>query len=131
MTRRTALLLSLGLLFAAGLLVVACGDDAGSLYFKPLQTRQFELKVMQSHDITVRLSAEVSRKTYVDVENEYSEFIKAEPATLRYDPGESTKQVTITGLEPTNNQFFPVVFKLRDSDETRTLSVQVYDDATP
>lgn len=133
MTMKKPLLALTGLSLLVGL--SHCSDDPALQYIKVPEYRKTSLTVGQSHDLTIALASPVEATSYIDITNEYSEFVDVvEPASLviKYRAAERTKKVTLKGLKPTPNfGYVPIIFKLRDSSESLTLEFQVKNTVTP
>jgi hypothetical protein len=112
-----------------------CSDDSALQYIKVPDFRKTSLTVGQSHDLTIALATPVEATSYVDIKNEYTEFVGVvEPASLviKYRAAERTKTVTLKGLKPTPNfGYVPITFSIRDSNESLTLEFQVRNSVTP
>ncbi len=116
-------------------LLAGCSDDPALQYIVFPAFKKTSLTVGQSHDLTIALAAPVEATSYIDITNEYSEFVDVvEPASLvlKYRAAERTKKVTLKGLKQTPKLgYVPITFKLRGSSESLTLEFQVKNPGTP
>lgn len=113
--------------------ITGCSDDESSLYIKAFHpTSKIALVVGQEYELSVELNRRVSENTYVDIQNEYQEFIgTTPPETIKFNEEDWKADVIIIGLKSTNSQEMPIVFMIRDSVEKRTFRVKVEDEIVP
>ena len=115
-------------------LLVGCGDSGSGLYIRPfssgvggLPLSKLELTTGQTHDLSLALSDEVSDVTYVDVDNPYQDLVSVAPGVIKFRAGEQKKDVTFKWVKETPGGGVPVVFKLRDTSSTQSLTIVVKD----
>ncbi len=127
-------LIAVLLFFVGSFSVLGCGgDDEDAIYIKPFRIDVFSLVEGSNVEIKVILNRKATQTTYVDIEtpDDLSQtFISLDDEFLRFLPEEDTKTTRISTLKATNNNYFRVVFKLRDSDSSQTIRVRVEPNST-
>ena len=119
--------LTMALLLA--LLAVGCGGDTGGkTYIRPWIALD-ELTVGSTQTRTIELNAPVKEKTWVDIENQYTEFVKVDPVDyLTYKIDEQKHDVTIKGLKASPGEVsikFTVRVATGQTDQFRELKLRV------
>jgi len=123
------MILPLALALAAGL--GGCGSESSYLYIRPWSTPPEYLNVGATTSLAVVLSEPTPGKVYVDIENNYASFVATDPAeTIAFKSGEDTKQVKLTGKGASSGRV-TLTFKIRDTSESRTLSLEVKNSIIP
>jgi len=125
--------LTMALLLA--LLAVGCGGDTGGkTYIRPWIALD-ELTVGSTQTRTIELNAPVKEKTWVDIENQYTEFVKVDPADfLTYKIEEQKKDVSIKGLKVSPGEIsikFTVRLAAGQTDEFREMKLRIVGQNTP
>jgi hypothetical protein len=113
----------------AAFVAAGCGGDTGGkVYIRPWMP-QADLIVGSSRAVTVELSAAVKEKTWVDIENQYTEFVKVDPADyLTYKVDEQKHDVTIKGLKASPGEIaikFTVRVATGQTDQSRELKLRI------
>jgi hypothetical protein len=119
-------------LLGALALLFGCGDSGSGLYIRPfssgvggLPLSKLELTEGQTHDLSLSLSDEVSDLAYVDVDNPYKDLVEVEPGVIKFRAGEQKKDISFKGKKETPGGGIPIVFKLRDTSSSQTLTIVV------
>jgi len=119
--------LSMVLLLAA--LATGCGGDTGGkTYIRPWIALD-ELTVGSSQTRSIELNAPVKEKTWVDIENQYTEFVKVDPVDfLTYKIDEQKHDVTLKGLKVSPGDVsikFTVRLASGQTNESREMKLRI------
>ena len=111
------------------LVATGCGGDSGGKVYIRAWLAQADLIVGSSRTLTIELSSPVKEKTWVDIENQYTEFVKVDPVDyLTYKIDEQKHDVTIKGLKASPGEVsikFTVRVATGQTDQFRELKLRV------
>jgi hypothetical protein len=121
----------------AALLVVAtalpaCSEDETEIIYIVSFGSDKDILEGLPTNVKVRLNKGPSTRRYVTVKNDYTKNVEVSYGNqldnnivIAYDAGKSEQTVTVKGVKETGGQAVPIVFSIRDTNESQTLRVVV------